>query len=274
MWPGMDGVWVKTCENQTMTPGESGEGPSLLRKSLPSRSPGADLHWRGSPVPVPFREDLVTLVVEIPRTPAAASIHQCPGVTDKKAIKRFNTMNEVCYEKLMENAGKNQAKMVRRERGTLSPLLQNCMQGVSPFVVDLLHESCRFWSLCIPERKRWRRQQPQRSISGQKDRGRHGRSEAQTLRDLAMQNDTGHILAKPISSESTFTYFHICFSSAWKIMEVNTEKQILDATFLAWTGQLRTPWQSSCRRIRPPERFCRLRLLGPETVGQTDWGKF
>merc|ERR1719284_1273979 len=30
------------------------------------------------------------------------------GVTDKKAIKRFNTMNEVCYEKMMENAGKNQ----------------------------------------------------------------------------------------------------------------------------------------------------------------------
>eukprot|EP00429_Kryptoperidinium_foliaceum_P049989 CAMPEP_0176116146 /NCGR_PEP_ID=MMETSP0120_2-20121206/58331_1 /TAXON_ID=160619 /ORGANISM="Kryptoperidinium foliaceum, Strain CCMP 1326" /LENGTH=2173 /DNA_ID=CAMNT_0017450395 /DNA_START=42 /DNA_END=6563 /DNA_ORIENTATION=+ len=30
------------------------------------------------------------------------------GITDKKAIKRFSTMNEVCYEKLMENAGKNQ----------------------------------------------------------------------------------------------------------------------------------------------------------------------
>lgn len=30
------------------------------------------------------------------------------GITDKKAIKRFNTMNEVCYEKLMDNAGKNQ----------------------------------------------------------------------------------------------------------------------------------------------------------------------
>jgi len=30
------------------------------------------------------------------------------GITDKKAIKRFNTMNEVCYDKLMENAGKNQ----------------------------------------------------------------------------------------------------------------------------------------------------------------------
>jgi hypothetical protein len=40
----------------TTTPGESGEGPSLLRKSLPSGSPGADLHWRG--IPVPFREDL------------------------------------------------------------------------------------------------------------------------------------------------------------------------------------------------------------------------
>mmetsp|Transcript_75394 Transcript_75394/g.157134 ORF Transcript_75394/g.157134 Transcript_75394/m.157134 type:complete len:2169 (-) Transcript_75394:248-6754(-) len=30
------------------------------------------------------------------------------GITDKKAIKRFNTMNEVCYQKLMDNAGKNQ----------------------------------------------------------------------------------------------------------------------------------------------------------------------
>mmetsp|Transcript_16957 Transcript_16957/g.39591 ORF Transcript_16957/g.39591 Transcript_16957/m.39591 type:complete len:2174 (-) Transcript_16957:228-6749(-) len=30
------------------------------------------------------------------------------GITDKKAIKRFNTANEVCYEKLMEDAGKNQ----------------------------------------------------------------------------------------------------------------------------------------------------------------------
>ncbi|CBZ54476.1 RNA helicase-related protein required for pre-mRNA splicing, related [Neospora caninum Liverpool] len=30
------------------------------------------------------------------------------GVKDKKAIKRYNTMNEVTYEKLMENAGKSQ----------------------------------------------------------------------------------------------------------------------------------------------------------------------
>jgi len=30
------------------------------------------------------------------------------GVTDKKAIKRLNTMNEVCFEKLVENAGKSQ----------------------------------------------------------------------------------------------------------------------------------------------------------------------
>ena len=30
------------------------------------------------------------------------------GVTEKKAIKRFQVMNEVCYEKLLEQAGKNQ----------------------------------------------------------------------------------------------------------------------------------------------------------------------
>ena len=30
------------------------------------------------------------------------------GVTEKKAIKRFQLMNEICYEKLLEQAGKNQ----------------------------------------------------------------------------------------------------------------------------------------------------------------------
>ncbi|KIJ55099.1 hypothetical protein M422DRAFT_219656 [Sphaerobolus stellatus SS14] len=30
------------------------------------------------------------------------------GVTEKKAIKRFQVMNEVCYEKVLDNAGKNQ----------------------------------------------------------------------------------------------------------------------------------------------------------------------
>ena len=32
------------------------------------------------------------------------------GVTEKKAIKRFQVMNEIVYEKVMEHAGKNQVR--------------------------------------------------------------------------------------------------------------------------------------------------------------------
>ncbi|EJD54668.1 Sec63-domain-containing protein [Auricularia subglabra TFB-10046 SS5] len=43
-----------------------------------------------------------------------ASVRPCPlrqqfiGVTEKKAIKRYQVMNEVCYEKVLDQAGKNQ----------------------------------------------------------------------------------------------------------------------------------------------------------------------
>ena len=43
-----------------------------------------------------------------------ASFRPCPlqqqfiGVTEKKAIKRYQVMNEVCYEKVLDQAGKNQ----------------------------------------------------------------------------------------------------------------------------------------------------------------------
>ena len=30
------------------------------------------------------------------------------GVTEKKAVKRFQVMNDIVYEKVMEHAGKNQ----------------------------------------------------------------------------------------------------------------------------------------------------------------------
>ena len=30
------------------------------------------------------------------------------GITEKKAVKRFKLMNDICYEKVMDNAGKNQ----------------------------------------------------------------------------------------------------------------------------------------------------------------------
>lgn len=34
------------------------------------------------------------------------------GITEKKAIKRFQIMNEIVYEKIMEHAGKNQVCVV------------------------------------------------------------------------------------------------------------------------------------------------------------------
>lgn len=99
-------------------------------------NPEKGLHYFGNHFrPVPLEQTYIgvasqsrsaRILSDSGRNPKNASIHR-PGVTDKKAIKRFNTMNEVCYEKLMETAGKNQAKMLRRELDTLSPLLQNCM---------------------------------------------------------------------------------------------------------------------------------------------------
>lgn len=64
------------------------------------------------------------------------------GVTDKKAIKRFNTMNEVCYEKLMENAGKNQVLIFVHSRKetmkTASTLRDLAMQNDT--LAKFLHE--------------------------------------------------------------------------------------------------------------------------------------
>lgn len=34
------------------------------------------------------------------------------GITEKKAIKRFQIMNEIVYEKIMEHAGKIRSVMV------------------------------------------------------------------------------------------------------------------------------------------------------------------
>jgi pre-mRNA-splicing helicase BRR2 len=64
------------------------------------------------------------------------------GVTDKKAIKRFNTMNEVCYEKLMENAGRNQVLIFvhsRKETGKTARFLRDlAMQNDT--LAKFLHE--------------------------------------------------------------------------------------------------------------------------------------
>lgn len=46
------------------------------------------------------------------------------GITEKKAIKRFQIMNEIVYEKIMEHAGKNQVKLSLKYFGLFSPLLK------------------------------------------------------------------------------------------------------------------------------------------------------
>lgn len=35
------------------------------------------------------------------------------GVTEKKALKRFQIMNECVYDKVMEHAGKNQVSQIK-----------------------------------------------------------------------------------------------------------------------------------------------------------------
>lgn len=48
------------------------------------------------------------------------------GITEKKAIKRFQIMNEIVYEKIMEHAGKNQVRTFRTEQ-QLSKLHSVCV---------------------------------------------------------------------------------------------------------------------------------------------------
>ena len=42
------------------------------------------------------------------------------GITEKKAVKRFQIMNEIVYEKVMEHAGKNQVRMGAYEEDEIS----------------------------------------------------------------------------------------------------------------------------------------------------------
>ena len=37
---------------------------------------------------------------------------QYVGITEKKAVKRFQVMNDIVYEKVTEHAGKNQVKLI------------------------------------------------------------------------------------------------------------------------------------------------------------------
>jgi len=49
------------------------------------------------------------------------------GITEKKAVKRFQVMNEIVYEKIMEHAGRNQILVFvhsRKETGNFLNLIK------------------------------------------------------------------------------------------------------------------------------------------------------
>lgn len=68
------------------------------------------------------------------------------GITEKKAIKRFQIMNEIVYEKIMEHAGKNQVRL------KLCCVFSHnrCSRLFSPNSFDVVF---RYWCLCTPERR-------------------------------------------------------------------------------------------------------------------------
>lgn len=52
------------------------------------------------------------------------------GITEKKAIKRFQIMNEIVYEKIMEHAGKNQVSLALTIRLRTSLSLSHLVYGI------------------------------------------------------------------------------------------------------------------------------------------------
>ncbi|KAF8427210.1 hypothetical protein L210DRAFT_1061416 [Boletus edulis BED1] len=86
------------------------------------------------------------------------------GVTEKKAIKRFQVMNEVCYEKLLDQAGKNQTLVFvhsRKETAKTAKFIRDMAieketitQFVRPDSATRMAPS-RWTQIYNPERGRW-----------------------------------------------------------------------------------------------------------------------
>ncbi|KAH9979649.1 putative RNA helicase [Russula compacta] len=58
------------------------------------------------------------------------------GVTEKKAIKRYQVMNEVCYEKVLDQAGKNQTLVFvhsRKETAKTAKFIRGNLRDLLPF---------------------------------------------------------------------------------------------------------------------------------------------
>ena len=64
------------------------------------------------------------------------------GITEKKAIKRYKLMDEICYEKTMEQAGKNQVLIFVHSRAetvkTARALRDMALEVGTPFVRSIV----------------------------------------------------------------------------------------------------------------------------------------
>ena len=58
------------------------------------------------------------------------------GITEKKAIKRFQLMNEIVYEKVMEHAGKNQVGLRSQSTLALVNIKGTCCLGWGELVYE------------------------------------------------------------------------------------------------------------------------------------------
>lgn len=94
------------------------------------------------------------------------------GITEKKALKRFQVMNEIVYEKVMEHAGRNQVLIFvhsRKETGTFtrSVTIHFFRSSSNLWIYCPGQEFINFWSLY--------------SIVGKT---------ARTIRDMCLEKDT------------------------------------------------------------------------------------
>lgn len=79
------------------------------------------------------------------------------GITEKKAIKRFQIMNEIVYEKIMEHAGKNQVNMCSINGLVLSHEMYYTVCSVNlSFLTIYFSLFPRCWCLFIQERRQER----------------------------------------------------------------------------------------------------------------------
>ena len=63
------------------------------------------------------------------------------GITEKKAVKRFQVMNDIVFDKIMEHAGRNQVSFSNGVRVVL----------YAYWICWHIFSACHYWDLCISQ---------------------------------------------------------------------------------------------------------------------------